>query len=312
MNGKITRCLLGGNKMIRLIACDLDNTLLDEHHELNKEDALVIKQIQEQGIHFMVATGRSYEAVQELIGAMGIQCDYILLNGAMIMDKEGRIMQETPLPKGMRNELVTMLLEKDLCFHMYSDCGTITFDAQRGSREALHHMMKNGMTKKEAEQIIMMGKFGVYDKEYGSIEEFFAHDPKVYKFEMFLENLDQQEKLRHELMRFQGIEVTNSVVDNIEITSYDAQKGIALSHYCEKHHITKEEVLVFGDSLNDMNMISIFPNSFAVANATAAILEQANYHTASNVEHGVSLVLKEVLKHKEGNDFLKNFKKKGK
>lgn len=294
--------------MIKLIACDLDNTLLDAAHELCAEDAAIINAIQDAGIEFMVATGRSYEGAKELIEPSGIRCDYVVLNGAQIRKQCGAILEQTPLGNDILRPLITMLREEDMCFHMYTDVGTVTFDAQRGQNEGLKHLMKNGFTRDEAMTIMTKGKFGSYDKEYENEEAFYEDAQNVYKLEMFLEDMQKQDSIRKKLAEISGIEVTNSVVDNIEVTSYEAQKGKALLAYCAHHGIQKEEVLVFGDSLNDLNMIEEFPNSFAVENAVDTILKKANYVTKSNLQHGVAIVLNEVLRGAGDDAFLKDFK----
>lgn len=295
--------------MIKLIACDLDGTLLDGSHELQVEDSQVIEEIQKAGIQFMVATGRSYEGAKDLVETYGVCCDYVTLNGALIMDKHGNVLEETPIPYDTLKELITMIRKENLCFHMYGTQGTVTFDAERGRREALRHLMNHGFCEEEALMIQTKGKFGAYDKEYESEEAFYESKPVIYKIEMFMEDQQEQQSFKKQLTRVQGIEVTNSVVDNIEITASAAQKGIALKSYCQHHNIANDEVLVFGDSLNDLSMMEEFTGSFAMENAIPCIKDKANYITDTNVNHGVIKVLRALLQNQGNVDFLKNFKK---
>lgn len=295
--------------MIKLIACDLDGTLLNEMHELDKEDSIVIEDIIRAGIKFMIATGRSYEGAKNVVEPYGIACDYVLLNGAMIRTHEEGIVYEVALTNSMLKTLITILQEEDMCYHMYTKEGMVTFDAPRFYKEALAHMMRNGLSEENAKDVLEKGKFGSFDIEVDDIDAYLDREPIVYKIELFSVSEERQKHIVKRLRELKGLEITNSVADNVEITCTEAQKGLSLLKYCESHGIQMDEVLVFGDSLNDHNMLSTFPNSFAVKNATPQIRETASYMTDTNVEHGVTNVLKAVLKHPQDMNFLKAFKK---
>ena len=85
------------------------------------------------------------------------------------------------------------------------------------------------------------------------------------------------------------------MADNIEITASDAQKGLALKKLCALQGLQPDEVMVFGDSLNDLSMMQEFRYSFAMANAADVIKEAASYQTLSNAAHGVAHVLDQLL-----------------
>ena len=102
--------------------------------------------------------------------------------------------------------------------------------------------------------------------------------------------------MRIQLQALKHTAVTNSIADNIEITAAHAQKGLALKKLCEEQGLHPDEVMVFGDSLNDLSMMQEFRYSFAMANAADIIKEAANYQTRSNAEHGVAYVLERLLK----------------
>ncbi|MFR6488184.1 MAG: HAD family hydrolase, partial [Clostridium sp.] len=72
--------------MIKLVACDLDGTLLDEAHQLPLRNIQAIHNLQQAGITFMAATGRNYQSVAPMFEKEGIRCDCLLLNGALITD----------------------------------------------------------------------------------------------------------------------------------------------------------------------------------------------------------------------------------
>ena len=68
--------------MIKLIASDMDGTLLNSKHTISEGNIKAIKAAQEKGLHFTIVTGRSYDMVKPLLNEFDIQCECILMNGA--------------------------------------------------------------------------------------------------------------------------------------------------------------------------------------------------------------------------------------
>ena len=83
--------------MIKLVACDLDGTLLDENHQLSQRNIQAIHGLHKAGITFMAATGRNYKSVAPMFKKEGIHCDCLLLNGALITDAHGKRLSHTPV-----------------------------------------------------------------------------------------------------------------------------------------------------------------------------------------------------------------------
>lgn len=281
--------------MIKLIACDLDGTLLDGAHQLPIENAEAIKKIQKAGILFMVATGRNYKSVIPMLDEHEIRCDCLLLNGALITDEQGRVQHDWKMSKELVKKAISVLEEEKACYHIYGEEGTITTNAEKGIREFSKHMVRQGLKKEEIEHMLKTTSFATYDREVTDIASYLMQDPTIYKIEAFGEDTQQLQQLRKRLGELDHIAITNSVADNVEITEDSAQKGVSLLHFCALQGIRKEEVIVIGDSLNDLSMMEIFPHSVAVANAMDEIREAATHITKSNIEFGVRDVLEGVL-----------------
>lgn len=90
-----------------------------------------------------------------------------------------------------------------------------------------------------------------------------------------------------ELSMIKGISVSSSYESYIEICSDNSNKGVMLQRICEIKGIKENEVCVFGDGSNDIEMLKMFPLSFSVSNAKENIKECANFITSSNNEDGV-------------------------
>ena len=85
--------------MIKLISSDMDGTLLDSYRQITPINAEAIKRAQENGINFIINTGREYPNARGLVEVAGIKCDLICANGACAFDKEGNLLFEHPIDK---------------------------------------------------------------------------------------------------------------------------------------------------------------------------------------------------------------------
>lgn len=95
------------------------------------------------------------------------------------------------------------------------------------------------------------------------------------------------------------IAVASSFVNNLEITDAHAQKGPVLKEYIESLGYTMEEVMVFGDSMNDYSMLSMdFGATVAMDNSVPEIKAVSKYVTKSNEEYGVAYAIDELLKQR--------------
>ena len=112
--------------MIKLVACDLDGTLLDENHQLSQRNIQAIQRLHKAGINFMVATGRNYQSVAPMFKKEGIHCDCLLLNGALITDAYGKRLSHTPLTPGIAEAALRILEESTLPYHMYTGEGIVS------------------------------------------------------------------------------------------------------------------------------------------------------------------------------------------
>lgn len=282
--------------MIKLVACDLDGTLLDEEHKVPKENAIAIKRLQDAGIQFMTATGRTYDSVAPLLEPYGITCVHLLVNGALMKDQDGKILYENPMELSHVKTITDILIKEDLCFNLYTQGGSMTPDIEKARREFIEHMKQNGMQEAEIIEMMEQASFCQYEREVNDMEAFLKESPIVYKMETFGGDVEISRRVRKKLSEVEGLALSDSISENIEITKHSAQKGYTLKHYCDEQGIKLDEVVVIGDSMNDLSMMKMFPHSVAVDNASSMIKEAAHYITKSNHEFGVAHVLNQIGK----------------
>lgn len=283
--------------MIKRIACDLDGTLLNVNHQLDEETIHWIQKLQGAGIAFMPATGRHYDSVKKVFRNCPLHHEMLLLNGGLMVDKHGRLIMSVPMQVNQIGAVMKLLQEHDFCYHLYTNEGTAVTDRERSLHDFRQHLLAHGESIEQVDTMISEGGFFENMKEIGSeIDSFLATSPTVFKMETHGSNQIELNELREQLQKIPDIELTNSIGDNVEITHIHAQKGHTLMNYCKRNHINPDEVLVIGDSMNDLSMIKQFKHSVAMANAIPEIKQHASYITEETfINHGVHEIFEKVL-----------------
>ena len=159
----------------------------------------------------------------------------------------------------------------------------------------------SGLTKEEAKKIAEKEKFFTCLKYIDDFEKFFEEGIEIRKFVAFHEDIKLIEKLKKIIGEIEGLAVSSSFNDNIEITDINAQKGIILEKVITKMGIDKKDVMILGDSFNDYSMFEIFEESVAMKNAISEIKKIAKYITDTNDNQGVAKAIYNVLNNKMDN-----------
>ena len=94
--------------MIRLIASDMDGTLLNSRGRLSERTVREIKKIQEKGVVFAICTGRIFNLARQELERNGIQCSYLCNSGAQIIDEKGQIIRSIPLDQETAGWVISM------------------------------------------------------------------------------------------------------------------------------------------------------------------------------------------------------------
>lgn len=286
--------------MIKLIASDMDGTLLDKNNDISEENLKFIKEAEEEGIHFAIASGRRYEDIKPFLDKYNLKCECIVLNGAEYRDKEGNIIEGIYVDKSKIKEVLKIIEKDRVNVEIYTDKGLYTTNSREESLEGGMFMVNYFHSEvTNHEEILKLAK---EEHHYpilnyvDNIDEFLDEDIKIGKIEAYDKCIDKISELKEKLRIIDGLAVASSVPFNIEINHIEAQKGIILAKVAEKMGIQKEEVAVIGDGLNDFSMFNEFPISFAMGNAVSEIKETAKYITDTNYNSGVAKAINKILK----------------
>ena len=282
--------------MIKLIVSDLDGTLLQENHLMNQETIDEIKKQMARGVDFMVATGRDYPGVTPIFENTGIDPELILLNGAQYRDHGGVIKDNIRLSASQIKAVGEIFARFHVVWNVYTADGIASlFNEEENLDAFMETAWLDGFctpdTSKETYRDFYVGL-----KVYSTIDELLAHEPDILKMEVHDGDREKIHQLQEALMQVEDIAIAISKPINIEVTHADAQKGIILMKVIEKQGLCSDEVMVIGDSANDLSMLTRFKYSFAVANGAQAAIEAANYLTADNTDLGVVKAIRQLCK----------------
>jgi len=269
---------------IKLVASDLDGTLLTSSKEITERLFSALEKITEKGIYFVPATGRVYDSLPDCIKELPFLKYVITSNGASIYDAEEK---------------------KDIIKNYISpDAVDITMEFLKEA-EVVIEIFKNGKAytdKKVYENLSDYGIIGGHANYVLStrnpVDDIFK---EIEKSKNCLENINlifNNENVRMDvwkkLKEKNHASVTTSAHNNIEVTAKNATKANALKELCSILKIEKENVIAFGDSDNDMDMIEFSGIGVAMANGDKEIKNKADIITESCDNFGVAVVLEKI------------------
>ena len=129
--------------MIKLIPSDMDGTLLNSNHDIDKETIDAIREAEEAGIIFAISTGREYDSVKEVLDKHNIKAQCILSNGAEYRDEEGNILDIVNIDLEIARKIIDILDAKKFSARMFTNKGIFTTSTRE---EALQEVINRTMS----------------------------------------------------------------------------------------------------------------------------------------------------------------------
>ncbi|WP_394524484.1 Cof-type HAD-IIB family hydrolase [Lacrimispora sp. JR3] len=270
---------------IKLIALDLDGTLLDSRKRLSEANRQALSRCVENGIWVVPCTGRAVDGIPpEIKNIPGVRYA-ITTNGAVIYDlKEEAVIDSCMLPWELALEILYLLDSRHVMYDPYIERRGITeprfFEnlSDYGLSPELQKMVK--MTRDIHPNIIE------YVKQ--------SHKP-VEKINLFFSDMEERTRLRAELEQRDDILVTSSMPNNLEINAPGATKGEALHRLAAHLGIGAEQTMAVGDGENDFTMIRMAGVGVAMKNGSTELQAEADYITDTNDENGVASAITRLI-----------------
>lgn len=274
--------------MIKLIASDLDGTLLDKPNRISKENLNAIEYAYQKGAKFCFATGRDLNSISEIAKSLDHAPVLILGNGAEVLDEDRNMLFQDFFKNEHLKEVCGIMDKHEVDYMIFTTDGFYTTKDPKIVREKFVERI-TAIKGEEYGYIFATSK----DKPCNNLVQIddmdkFVAEKHVLKVEGFHINEDPVENVKKELEKFTDLSHLSTGKNNVEVTNLTATKGIALKKYCEMYHIHEDEVMVIGDSHNDLSMFENFKYSYAPSNSTKEVLDKAYKVVCSCDKHAVA------------------------
>lgn len=272
--------------MIKLVAIDIDDTLINANLRIPEENIRAIRKVIEAGVVVTFATGRMHVSALPFAKEIGFssQLPLITYNGAMVRRVDGELIHHTPLHKELCIDIVKQSLENNWTINAYYD--------DRVYVNKYNHYIRQYETLARVEAT-----------EVKEFLDFVQDEEKEFSKLLIIDEAQEIAKRKEYLRDRYGknAQIVNSKDIYIEITDPLATKGVALENLATKLGIDQSEVMAIGDSGNDISMLKFAGVAVAVANASAKVQSYASFVTTSNEECGVAVALQKYFPNLFGN-----------
>lgn len=267
--------------MIKLIASDLDGTLLNSKKEISEKCVSNIKKFIQNNNYFVMCSGRPKYRVEKYLSLLNVYSFnqyYIGFNGALVFDvKNNKPIYSATLSRIEANMIVEIAKEHDVCVSIY------TFDTvytEKISNYVIDNRIYEGVNVVMCDDLLKV-------KLNGDIYKvLFVDEPsKISRIRALLD-----EKL------YEKYSIVSSAPHYAEFMNKLTSKGKALELLCNYLNVNLENVMAFGDAENDLSMLEVISYNVAMENSETKVKDICKYHTLGNDNDGVNYIIEKLLR----------------
>ena len=271
---------------IRLIALDLDGTLLDSEKRLSPGNLAALTDCIRQGIQVVPATGRPAAGIPGFIREIpGIRYG-ILTNGARVEDLEKQtVISEQLIDWKLACEILQLLSGYP-----------VAYDPYIGGRGKMEARFRNHLECYGLLPVMQKLVLSTRDEVEDELDYVKAKKTGVEKINVFTANPRLRMELWDKLKQYKELVVTSSLEYNLEINSASATKGGGLEKLAQYLGMDLSQTMAFGDGSKDLSMVKAAGIGIAMANAMEVLKKEANYITRSNDQDGVAAAIRHFFK----------------
>ncbi len=262
---------------IKLVAVDLDHTLLNENRKISDYDLEKIQKARSNGVHFTIATGRMYVAAREYGKYLNIDIPVITYQGSLIKKlMSSKEMLHLRIPNSITQEAIELAKDRDIHINVYNG-------------DDLYVFSENDLIKRYKK---VNGITAIVDPNFDKKMDF--EPTKVAFVDNDVSVLDE---LENELIdKYLGkYDVTRSFPHLLELGHKDATKSKALEFLSNELGVKQEETMAIGDGINDIDMIEWAGIGIAMGNANEIVKKSADWITDDNENGGVGKAIERFV-----------------
>ena len=277
--------LLPDGSAIRLVVCDMDGTLIGADGRISLRTWEIIRAMRSAGITFVPASGRQYATLADLFADIHDGLTVIAENGTVVM-RDGAEVATEPLPRGVADSVVDVvrgLGGGTANGSGRSDCGAVVCTPQMA------------YTERDDDEFLREARR--YYHALTTVAD--LHDIPGYPVKVAIFTFDDAEDTVAPALAAAEFDALADVVVSghhwVDVMPPGVNKGVALERLQAALGVRRDETMVFGDYLNDLEMMDYAEASVAMANGHSDVIQRARYVAPRHDVDGVAHVLEHVL-----------------
>lgn len=251
----------------------MDGTLLNSNHQVSNRFFEIFEALKRKDIRFVAASGRQYHSMVDKLKAIKDDIIFIAENGAFTKQKE-HILLTTPIEKLDVNKVLSALSDVPNV-HPVLCCNNKAY--ANGSSEDFLTLLSE------------------YYTEFEAVTDQTTITDQVLKVAIY--HFENSEKYIYPAVKhLEGpLKVKVSGSNWVDVSHKNAHKGYALNQLMRTHGLSADEIMVFGDYNNDLEMLQLSNYSFAMANSHPDVKKVAKFETSSNDDFGVEQIMEKLV-----------------
>ena len=291
--------------MYKLIAVDLDGTLLNSYGEVTDYSKKIIKKLIENGIKFIIASGRPIDSIKTIAKEIGSDEYFIAGNGSLIYDiKRNQNIYEKYLSKSKVLEIIKLCEKNSISYNVYTDKTILA----TGLKYNVLYYYKENLKKEEDKKT----NIHIVDNMYEYVKK--LKEDKFLKITICDDNKNVFNAIMKKIKNISGIDildvshmsrkVINQGTEEVPIEYYyteislsNVDKWTAIEYLIEQLGIKKEEVIAIGDNMNDKKMIENAGIGIVMKGSTPEVTKVADDIAIGNNDDGATKILQKYYKN---------------
>jgi hypothetical protein len=269
---------------IRLIALDVDGTLLNSRWEVSPANCAAIAEATRRGIEIALVTGRRYDFALPVAQQIDSPLTMIVNNGALVRTKEGHTLLRHLLPRETARRVLLAALP-------WRDATAVVFDRPKANQVMLETIDWEDPTR---------GGYYTRNREFLAeakpLETCLDEDPIQVMFTGSVASMREAERALRSVQFAEEFALAVTVYEKKDFSMIDVihlaiSKGATLAEWAGLRGVAREEILAIGDNHNDLEMLSFAGIPVVMGNGVPELKERGWHVTRSNEEDGVAAAI---------------------
>ena len=290
--------------MYKLIAIDLDGTILDSYGEVSENTKRILKETMKKGTKVIIASGRTIDSIKAIANEISTDKYIIAGNGSIIYDlQEKNVIYEKYIPKSKALNIIKICEDNSITYSVYTNKTIVADSLKYNILYYYKQNLKKEPTKKTSITIVPNIYDYVKNMDNEKVMKIFICDKHQSVFNSILKRFSEIEDIEILDVSHMSRKIISNGSKDValeyfytEISEKNVDKWYAIEYLLNKLNIDKTEIISIGDNINDVKMIEQAGLGIAMKGSSSKVTEVADYVTDfDNNNNGAALAIEKFL-----------------